>query len=73
MTEPVQLTPAQIEEIAEKAAEKAVAKITQNVYAEIGKGVVRKATWIIGMLAVVALLWAQSKGFVGIETPKVKP
>ena len=57
-----QLTEDQIEEIAEKAAEKAIGKLTAHVYQEVGKSVIGKMTWMIGALSVALYLWAQSKG-----------
>ena len=59
----VQLTDEQIEEIAEKAAEKAVEKMTNQIYLEVGKGVVKKALYLIGALVVGAGLWAKAKGW----------
>ena len=44
----VQLTDEQIEEIAEKAAEKAVEKMTNQIDMEVGKGVVKKALYLLG-------------------------
>ena len=51
----VPLTDEQIEEIAEAAAEKAVQKMTTDIYAAIGKGVTRKFLVLLG--AVVVGLW----------------
>ena len=49
------LTEQQIEEIAERAAEKAVVKLQNQIYQSVGKGmiglVVAKLHWIIGALA----------------------
>ena len=42
------LTDEQIELIAERAAEKAI----ERVYTEIGKSVVRKALWLLGIVVV---------------------
>lgn len=57
------LTEEQIEAIAEKAADKAVAKLTDHVYREVGRGVVSKFLWICGAIAASAYLWAKSKGW----------
>lgn len=46
------LTQAQIEQIAELAAEKAVAKMTGMVYQEVGKTVVKRFFWFVGLIAV---------------------
>lgn len=58
------LTDAQIDKIAEKAADKAVAKITDQVYREVGKGVIKKLFWIVGVTSVALFFWAQSKGLI---------
>lgn len=60
----VQLTDEQIEEIAEKAAEKAVEKMTNQIYLEVGKGVVKKALYLIGAFIVGAGIWAKAKGWI---------
>lgn len=52
MPETIKLTEEQIEEIAEKAAEKAVAKMTGLMYQEVGKTVMSKFFWFIGLLTV---------------------
>jgi hypothetical protein len=58
------MTDAQIEKIAEKAAEKAVAKMTSMVYAEVGRGVINKLLWLVGVVAVAAYAFMQGKGIV---------
>lgn len=58
------LTEAQIEKIAEKAADRAVAKITDQVYREVGKGVISKFVWIVGALAVSAFIYAKTQGWI---------
>lgn len=58
------LTDDDIERIAERAAEKAVAKLTDHVYREVGRGVVQRFVWIIGALAVGMFIWAKSQGFI---------
>lgn len=58
------LTEAQIEEIAERAANKAVAKLTDQVYREVGKNVIQKFTYIVGAIAVALFLWLQTKGII---------
>ncbi len=58
------LTDDQIERIAERAAEKAVAKLTDHVYREVGRGVVQRFVWIVGALAVGLFIWAKSQGFI---------
>ena len=54
----VQLTDAQIDEIAEKAAERAFQKIYQNV----GKSVLTKLTWMVGAAVVGLFMWLGGNG-----------
>lgn len=58
------LTEEQIEEIAERAAERAVAKMTDHMYREIGKTVFQKFVWILGVVAVGLSLYAANKGWI---------
>ena len=55
------LTHDQIEEIASRAAEKAIDRITQQVYQQVGRSVINKLMWIIGSLSVGAYLWFNDK------------
>ena len=57
------LTEAEIERIAEKAAEKAVQKVTDQAYRAVGKGVVNRFLWIIGVITVGFAAWLHSKGY----------
>jgi hypothetical protein len=59
------LTDDDVERIAERAAQKAVEMMTRDAYAAVGKGVVQKALWIIGVLALTAFVWASQHGLVG--------
>lgn len=61
MPQPTQLTEEQIELIAEKAAEKAL----ERVYAQVGKGVVNKFLWMIGVAAVSFVIWLGNDHFGG--------
>lgn len=54
----------QMELIADKAAEKAVRKLTDNAYKSIGKSVTEKFFYIVGVLSLAVYFWAQSKGWV---------
>lgn len=56
------LTEEQIEEIAERAAERAMKKLTDHMYKEVGRGVVSKLFWIIGVISVGLYLWLKQKG-----------
>lgn len=58
------LSDEQIEEIAERAAEKAVSKLTAQMYQNIGKGVVNKLFLIVGVCAVGLYAWLNAKGFI---------
>lgn len=58
------LTEEQIEEIAERAAERAMKKLTDHMYKEVGKGVVNKLFWIVGVISVGLYLWLKQKGLV---------
>lgn len=60
----VQLTDEQIEEIAERAAKKAVEQMTNQIYMEVGKGVVKKALYLLGAIIVGAGIWAKAKGWI---------
>jgi hypothetical protein len=54
----VQLTDAQIEQIAERAAEVALNK----VYADVGRGVLKKLTWLLGVTVVGLAIWLAGNG-----------
>ena len=62
------LTAEQIEGIvdaaAAKAADLAIAKITQHAYEAIGKSIVSKFLWILGMLMVAGISWAIKNGVI---------
>ena len=49
----------EFEGIARRAAEKALEK----VYAEVGKGVLKKLLWLIGVASLAALAFLSSKGY----------
>ena len=51
-------------EIAERAAERAVEKLTNHVYQQVGRSVVEKLFYIIGVCAVGLYLWLKSKGVI---------
>lgn len=60
----ITLTDEEIDIIAEKAAEKAVAKMTTAVYREVGRTIVQRFFWIVGLSALGLYFWLQSKGFI---------
>lgn len=58
------VTEADVERIAERAATRAVEKITDYVYIEVGKSLVRKVLWLIGATIVGFAAWLHSKSFI---------
>ena len=50
------LTDEQIEHIAQRAAELAVQKMTTDIYANVGKSVVQKVFWMVGVIATAVVL-----------------
>jgi hypothetical protein len=61
---PATLTEDQIEEIAERAAERAMQKLTDHMYKQVGKSVVSKFFWIVGVISVGLYLWLKHKGII---------
>lgn len=59
------LTDREIDDIAERAAERALEK----VYTEVGRSIVRRLTWLVGVAAVSLLVYLAGKGV--ITTPRV--
>ncbi len=58
-----QLSEDQIELIAEKAAEKAVAKLTEEFYKQVGRSVVDKFLIVLGAATLAGVIWfRQLKG-----------
>ncbi len=60
----ITLTADQLDAIAEAAADKAVSKITDHVYKQVGKGILNKLIWILGALGTALYLWLGTKGLV---------
>ena len=52
------LTNAQIDKVARRAVDMAF----QQMYEEVGKNVVRKVLWIIGVVAIGLAMWLSSRG-----------
>jgi hypothetical protein len=50
------LSDEQIEHIAQRAAELAVQKMTTDIYASVGKSVMQKVFWIVGVVATAMVL-----------------
>lgn len=59
-----ELSDAQIEQIAEAAARKAVTIARENFYRDVGESVVSKWFVIIGMGTVALYAWARSKNII---------
>jgi hypothetical protein len=57
------LTEEQIEIIAERAAEKALLKMTNQLYQEVGKGVISKLLYIVGVVSVGSWAWLHTNGW----------
>lgn len=60
MTEKLHLSDEQIEKIAERAAGRALEK----VYAEVGRNVLRKFAWLIGLVVVSGAIYLAGKGVI---------
>lgn len=58
------LSESQIDEIAERAAKRAIEMARDDFYKDVGKSIVSKFTWGVGVSAVGLFLWLQSKGFI---------
>lgn len=58
------LTDEQIEDIAEKAAEKAIEKLTGDVYKAVGKSIIQKAVWLVGAITVGVYFYLRKQGIV---------
>lgn len=52
------LTNAEIDKVAKRAVDMAF----QQMYEEVGKNVVRKVLWIIGVVAIGLAMWLSSRG-----------
>jgi len=57
------LTEEQIDTIAERAADKAVEKLTDHIYMEVGRGVVKRVVYVLGAFVIGVVLWAKKQGW----------
>lgn len=57
-THGITISEADFERIAELAAQKALDK----VYLEVGRGVLRRLAWVVGISVVALLMWMGGKG-----------
>lgn len=53
-----ELTEDQINGIAQKAADRAI----ENIYAQVGKGVLKKLAWLVGLVVIGGALFLAGKG-----------
>ncbi len=56
--EPPHLTEAQIDRIVDRA----VAKVFDRIYTEVGRSVVKKLAWALGLIVTGLALWLYGKG-----------
>jgi len=56
------LTDEQIDEIAGRAADMAVYKLTETAYKAVGKSIIEKMFWIVGVVTIGLYLWLKEKG-----------
>ena len=56
--EPIRLTEAQIDLIVDRA----VTKVFDRIYQDIGKSVVKRITWAVGLIATGLALWLAGTG-----------
>jgi hypothetical protein len=52
-----------IEVIAERAAEKAMLKMTNQLYREVGRGIISKFLYLVGILTIAAWAWMHNNGW----------
>ena len=57
-----------MERIAERAAQKAVQQITNQVYLQVGKSVLSKVFYVVGVVTIGLVLWAQSHGWLKVPS-----
>ncbi|MDD5688489.1 MAG: hypothetical protein PHE88_11740 [Elusimicrobia bacterium] len=62
-----ELTDDQIEEIAERAAEKAIKKAKDDIYKDVGETVVGKFKWMVGAIVVGVFVWMVSHGLISVK------
>lgn len=55
------ITNEQLAYIVEQAAEKAADKALEKIYAEVGKTVLRRLAWLLGIVVVSLALWLAGK------------
>jgi len=60
------LSESQIEQIAEEAARRALSHMIDDGYRAVGKNIIEKGIWVVGVIACGLFAWLASKGFVKI-------
>lgn len=58
------LRPSLSEEEIDTIAERAAAKVIQKIQTEVGKGVLSKILWIVGVISISAYIWLSTKGII---------
>jgi len=61
---PLPLTEEQLDDIAERAAERAVQKVFDRISLEVGRSILRKSAYVIGALVLVAAAWLIGGGHI---------
>jgi len=56
--EPVHLTEAQIDHIVDRAVE----RVFDKIYADVGKSVIKKLTWAVGLIVTALAVWIIGTG-----------
>jgi hypothetical protein len=56
------LTEEQIDLIAERAANRAIEKMTEQAYLQVGKTVISKGLWLFGLIFMGTVYWLNGKG-----------
>lgn len=56
------ISPSQLEDIIDKASDKAVEKMKTQIFVTVGKGVVTKILYLVGVGVVALFVWLESKG-----------
>jgi hypothetical protein len=57
------MTEAEMDQLAEKAAEKAIKRMTEEAYREVGRQTLKGVTYIVGVLTLVCIIWLANHGY----------
>jgi hypothetical protein len=58
------LSESQLVEIAERGAHAAFEKMTTRIFVFVGRGLIERIFWFVGIAAFALYLWLQSKGLI---------